>query len=90
VRSSRHVAIARAFAAEPLRGLAALSATFVKPARTRYGADAWDAAAREGYALNFEDATAYALVPCDFAPHQVRSRRLALVDADARNTREQH
>jgi hypothetical protein len=38
-----------------------LGATFFEPARTRHGADAWDAAAREGGALSFEDAIAYAL-----------------------------
>ena len=40
---------------------ARLDATFFEPARTRYGADAWDAAAREGGTLSFEDAIAYAL-----------------------------
>ena len=40
---------------------ARLDATFFEPARTRYGADAWDAAARDGSALSFEDAIAYAL-----------------------------
>ena len=40
---------------------ARLDATFFQPARTRHGADAWDAAAREGSALSFEDAIAYAL-----------------------------
>jgi hypothetical protein len=40
---------------------ARLDATFFEPARTRHGADAWDAAAREGSALGFEDAIAYAL-----------------------------
>ena len=36
-------------------------ATFFEPARTRRGADAWDAAVREGAALSFDDAIAYAL-----------------------------
>src|SRR3954463_10203358 len=40
---------------------ARLEATFVEPARTRYGAEGWDAAVREGATLNFEDAIAYAL-----------------------------
>jgi tetratricopeptide (TPR) repeat protein len=40
---------------------ARLGATFFEPARTRCGADAWDAAVREGAALSFEDAIAYAL-----------------------------
>ena len=40
---------------------ARLDAAFFEPARTRYGADAWDAAARDGRTLSFEDAIAYAL-----------------------------
>ena len=40
---------------------ARLDATFFEPARTRCGTDAWNAAAREGSALSFEDAIAYAL-----------------------------
>ena len=40
---------------------ARLDAAFFKDARLRYGADAWDAAARDGTALSFEDAIAYAL-----------------------------
>jgi hypothetical protein len=40
---------------------ARLEATFFEPARTLHGADAWNAAAREGGALSFEDAIAYAL-----------------------------
>jgi hypothetical protein len=40
---------------------ARLDETFFKPARTRYGTDAWNAAAREGSVLSFEDAIAYAL-----------------------------
>jgi predicted ATPase/DNA-binding SARP family transcriptional activator len=40
---------------------ARLDATILEPARTRCGADAWDAALREGTALSFEDAIAYAL-----------------------------
>jgi hypothetical protein len=40
---------------------ARLDATFFEPARTRHGPDDWDAAAREGSALSFEDAIAYAL-----------------------------
>jgi predicted ATPase/class 3 adenylate cyclase len=38
-----------------------LDATFFEPTRTRHGADEWDAATREGGALGFEDAIAYAL-----------------------------
>jgi predicted ATPase/DNA-binding SARP family transcriptional activator len=38
-----------------------LDAMFIQPARTRYGADAWDAVARDGGTLSFEDAIAYAL-----------------------------
>ena len=40
---------------------ARLEGAFYEPARTRYGTDAWNAAAREGSALSFEDAIAYAL-----------------------------
>jgi hypothetical protein len=40
---------------------ARLDETFFEPARARYGTDAWNAAAREGSALSFEDAIAYAL-----------------------------
>jgi len=38
-----------------------LHATVLEPARTRLGADAWDAALREGAALGFHEAIAYAL-----------------------------
>jgi predicted ATPase/DNA-binding SARP family transcriptional activator len=40
---------------------ARLDAMFIQPARTRHGADAWDAVARDGGTLSFEDAIAYAL-----------------------------
>jgi hypothetical protein len=40
---------------------ARLQGAFFEPARTRYGTDPWNAAAREGSALSFEDAIAYAL-----------------------------
>ena len=40
---------------------ARLDETFFEPARARCGTDAWNAAAREGSALSFEDAIAYAL-----------------------------
>jgi tetratricopeptide (TPR) repeat protein len=40
---------------------ARLQATFFAPARERYGAGVWDAAEREGAALGFEPAIAYAL-----------------------------
>jgi predicted ATPase/DNA-binding SARP family transcriptional activator len=44
---------------------ARLDAAFVQPARRRQGADAWDAAARDGGTLSFEDAVTYALQePC--------------------------
>jgi tetratricopeptide (TPR) repeat protein len=38
-----------------------LEATFIQPARRRHGAGAWDAAARDGASLSFEDAIAFAL-----------------------------
>jgi hypothetical protein len=40
---------------------ARLDETFFEPARMRCGTDAWNAAAREGSVLSFEDAIAYAL-----------------------------
>jgi hypothetical protein len=40
---------------------ARIDAVFLEPARTRHGADAWDAAARDAATLSFEDAIAYAL-----------------------------
>jgi predicted ATPase/class 3 adenylate cyclase len=40
---------------------ARLDETFFAPARTRCGTDAWNAAAREGRLLSFDDAIAYAL-----------------------------
>jgi predicted ATPase/class 3 adenylate cyclase len=40
---------------------ARLDGTFFEPACTRCGTDAWNSAAREGSALSFEDAIAYAL-----------------------------
>jgi hypothetical protein len=40
---------------------ARLDETFFEPARARCGIAAWNAAAREGSMLNFEDAIAYAL-----------------------------
>jgi hypothetical protein len=40
---------------------ARLDETFFEPARTRCRTDAWNAAAREGSVLSFEDAIAYAL-----------------------------
>jgi hypothetical protein len=41
--------------------VARLDETFFEPARTRSGTEAWNAAAREGSVLSFEDAIAYAL-----------------------------
>jgi hypothetical protein len=38
-----------------------LRATFLQPARARFGADAWDTAAAAGAALDLDDAIAYAL-----------------------------
>jgi hypothetical protein len=38
-----------------------LYARFLAPARARHGTDRWDAAARDGSALSFEDAIAFAL-----------------------------
>ena len=49
---------------------ARLDATFIQPARRRQGADAWDAAARDGGTLSFEDAITYAL-----QGHAVRAAR---------------
>ena len=46
-------------AEDPVEGR--LDETFFAPARRRCGADAWNAAAREGSALSFEDAIAYGL-----------------------------
>jgi hypothetical protein len=46
-------------------------AAFLKTARTRHGADAWDAAARERATLSFEDAIAFALRE---SPPQTRGR----------------
>jgi predicted ATPase/DNA-binding SARP family transcriptional activator len=40
---------------------ARLDTEFFEPARTRHGADAWDAAVRDGGTLSFDDAIAYAL-----------------------------
>jgi hypothetical protein len=40
---------------------ARLDKAFFEPARTRHGADAWDATARDAAGLSFEDAVAYAL-----------------------------
>ena len=40
---------------------ARLHTEFFGPARTRHGADAWDAAARDGGTLSFDNAIAYAL-----------------------------
>src|SRR4051794_14665475 len=40
---------------------ARLDETFFEPARARRGSDAWNAGAREGSVLSFEDAIAYAL-----------------------------
>jgi hypothetical protein len=50
---------------------ARLDAAFFDVARTRCGADAWDATAREGAKLGFEDAIAYALEepPAQVRPH---------------------
>jgi hypothetical protein len=38
-----------------------IATEFFEPARERHGADAWDAAEREGRALSFADAVAYGL-----------------------------
>jgi hypothetical protein len=40
---------------------ARVTATFLHPARSRFGRARWDAAAREGAALSFDDAIAEAL-----------------------------
>jgi hypothetical protein len=44
---------------------ARLRTTFFEPARDRCGADAWDAGVRDGAALDFDDAIAYALEEAD-------------------------
>jgi hypothetical protein len=47
---------------EPMTILdARLDAAFFAPARVRFGAEPWEATARDGAALSFEDALAYAL-----------------------------
>jgi hypothetical protein len=53
---------------------ARLDETFFDPARARCGARAWDAAARDGGTLSFEDAIAYAL---EEPPAQMRQRQAA-------------
>ena len=61
-RAARLVGAAAAHRCEPEDPVdARLDAAFFQPARARYGADAWDAVARHGNALSFEDAIAYAL-----------------------------
>lgn len=40
---------------------ARLDETYFEPARARCGKDVWDAAARDGGALSFEEAIAYAI-----------------------------
>jgi hypothetical protein len=61
-RAARLVGAAAAHRCEPEDPVdARLDAAFFEPARTRYGADAWDAAAHHGNAMSFEDAIAYAL-----------------------------
>jgi len=42
---------------------ARLAATYFEPARGRLGAEAWDAAVREGAALSWDEAVAYGLEP---------------------------
>jgi predicted ATPase/class 3 adenylate cyclase len=54
-------AAAHAYGSQQHDVKARLDAAFLDPARTRHGADDWDAAARDGSALRFEDAIAYAL-----------------------------
>jgi predicted ATPase/DNA-binding SARP family transcriptional activator len=51
-----------------------LDAAFFEASRARCGARAWDAAARDGSTLSFEDAIAYAL---DEPPAQMRAHRQA-------------
>jgi len=53
---------------------ARLDETFFDPARARCGARAWDAAARDGSTLSFEDAIAYAL---EEQPAPLRAHRQA-------------
>jgi hypothetical protein len=54
-------AIAHAYGEPENPDEARVDATIIQPGRARAGADAWDAAAREGAALSFEDAIDYAL-----------------------------
>jgi predicted ATPase/DNA-binding SARP family transcriptional activator len=61
-RAARLVGAAAAHRCEPEDPVEArLHAAFFEPARTRQGAEVWDAAARDGATLSFEDAIAYAL-----------------------------
>jgi predicted ATPase/DNA-binding SARP family transcriptional activator len=55
-----------------------LDGAFFEPARARYGAAAWNAAAREGSALSLEDAIAYALAqpPLPMPTHHQHSPTL--------------
>ena len=61
-RAARLVGAADTHRCEPEDPVEArLDAAFFEPARTRHGAEVWDAAARDGGTLSFEDAIAYAL-----------------------------
>ena len=61
-RAARLVGAADAHRCEPEDSVEArLHAAFFEPARARAGAEIWDAAARDGGTLSFEDAIAYAL-----------------------------
>jgi predicted ATPase/class 3 adenylate cyclase len=61
-RAARLVGAADAHRRDPEDPVdARLHAAFFEPARTRHGAEVWDAAARDGATLSFEDAIAYAL-----------------------------
>jgi predicted ATPase/DNA-binding SARP family transcriptional activator len=51
--------------------IARLVSTFLQPARTRHGAHAWDAAAREGGTLDFANAITYALEEPPIRPERL-------------------
>ena len=75
IRAATLVAAARAHRydrpEDPLE--ARLDETFFRPARTRCGTDDWDAAARDGSALSFERAIAYALEEPRARVHALRA-----------------
>ena len=62
-RAARLAGVAAAQRREPTADAVdrRLEITFLEPARAQHGEEAWDAMAREGATLSFEDAIAYAL-----------------------------